>query len=940
MIEEVHSMASRDFTLVGSLVILVGAASLVTGAQADILAVPRDYPTIQTAIEAAADGDEVQVAPGLYPEHLDLRGKQILLRAVGGASQTIVIPQSGQALPLVTCATGETASTVIDGFQFFGGKTSAVAVTSASPVFRSCRFTQNESTNGAAISFIGAGGLLRVVQCEFFGNSASSGGAFRLSATGGHAVFEDCLFDSNEANGGQGGGAIQVSSAASIAISRCLFRDNWASSSGGAIRLSASAVAGATIEDCGFERNGCASSGGAISIDGPASASMIATSFDSNFVASGGSCFGGAIFASGALAIEQCEFRTNEVILSNSCCNCSGASAFGGAISASAACSIEQSTFVGNRAEAGSLCGSSLRASGGAVYLSGNAARSVAGCQFLGNVADSSPSGVEAFGGAVCIDGGAAAEIVNCSFSEDQANGTAAGRGGAVWFGAASGTLRSSEFASTQATSDGGGLFLANGGAPTIENCRFSNCMTTGTSGRGGAVCCSGGQAVFSECRLTGNSSASGGAMYSASARPFIERCTLDSNTAPSGSAIRSTGTAMDFVPSIQFSDFCGDEELIVGLWSDPVASSNTFESSCSVDCNGNGVVDSVDIDRGYEGDCDGEGTPDSCQIAQGAPDLNGDGVLDSCDPVDFAGLRTVIIPIVSRSLDSTIPARAICFRIYAEFVGTAGEVWGIYGNEESPMSISVSGGFYNALQTGDLSSTIPCDLASSPHGVRYDSWLTIGAECLEDNTLQSIGFEPVDFSASGIFDDDAIVFVSPGATQAIAGKPRRVLLAQLTTLDGQLPSGTLNLVGRGSNGDDFVRLGQSWPAPELVDCDGNGVHDAFDLRDGTFSDCDENGIPDRCDAASALEDCNANGISDYCDISTGASVDQNRNNVPDECECEGDVDGDGTVNVDDVVAVILAWGDVGPNPADLNGDFVVDAGDLTLILTYYGTCQ
>jgi hypothetical protein len=61
---------------------------------------------------------------------------------------------------------------------------------------------------------------------------------------------------------------------------------------------------------------------------------------------------------------------------------------------------------------------------------------------------------------------------------------------------------------------------------------------------------------------------------------------------------------------------------------------------------------------------------------------------------------------------------------------------------------------------------------------------------------------------------------------------------------------------------------------------------------------------------------------------------------VPDECECAGDVDGDGTVNVDDVVAVILAWGDTGPNAADLDGDQLVGAADLSLILTYYGSCQ
>ena len=37
------------------------------------LNVPADYPTIQSAIEAAADGDTVAVAPGLYPEDLTMK---------------------------------------------------------------------------------------------------------------------------------------------------------------------------------------------------------------------------------------------------------------------------------------------------------------------------------------------------------------------------------------------------------------------------------------------------------------------------------------------------------------------------------------------------------------------------------------------------------------------------------------------------------------------------------------------------------------------------------------------------------------------------------------------------------------------------------------------------------------------------------------------------
>ncbi|MCA9290751.1 MAG: hypothetical protein KDA25_06460 [Phycisphaerales bacterium] len=50
-------------------------------------------------------------------------------------------------------------------------------------------------------------------------------------------------------------------------------------------------------------------------------------------------------------------------------------------------------------------------------------------------------------------------------------------------------------------------------------------------------------------------------------------------------------------------------------------------------DCNGNGLPDEQDIDRGTSQDCNGNGTPDECDIAAGtALDCNGNGVPDACD--------------------------------------------------------------------------------------------------------------------------------------------------------------------------------------------------------------------------------------------------------------------------------------------------------------------
>jgi hypothetical protein len=149
-----------------------------------------------------------------------------------------------------------------------------------------------------------------------------------------------------------------------------------------------------------------------------------------------------------------------------------------------------------------------------------------------------------------------------------------------------------------------------------------------------------------------------------------------------------------------------------------------------------------------------------------------------------------------------------------------------------------------------------------------------------------------------------------------------------------------VNLVGRNSDGSDWNAYAQEAPAPALVDCNQNGIQDAFDVSYGGISDCNDNGVPDSCEFADFNNDCNNNGVPDRCDIYAGTSQDLDNTGIPDECECVGDVDRDGRVNVDDIVAVIIAWGDGATSPADLNGDGIVNAIDLALVLGGYGECR
>jgi hypothetical protein len=117
-----------------------------------------------------------------------------------------------------------------------------------------------------------------------------------------------------------------------------------------------------------------------------------------------------------------------------------------------------------------------------------------------------------------------------------------------------------------------------------------------------------------------------------------------------------------------------------------------------------------------------------------------------------------------------------------------------------------------------------------------------------------------------------------------------------------------------------------------------NGEQDVYHLRIGPY-DCNGNGVDDEQDLASRTSpDCNGNGIPDECDIAAGHVSDANRDGVPDECGgVTGDVTGDGFVTVEDLIAVILAWGPCPAPPAecptDVDGDGVVDVVDLTIVV-------
>ena len=951
-------LRSRNFQILS----ITAAAAISALAHAAQLRVGpgMQYSTIQMAIDAAANGDEVLVEPGTYSESLDLKGMAITLRGRTGMLNTYVTAAGGGAT-IVTCSNAETVSTVVEGFTFMNANGApGIRIAGASPTFRTCSVQNCQISNasGAALQVSGSSSPI-FETCYFQGNRTTNGSGGAAALTGGLTTFTECSFQANEVAGygpgqNRGGGAIYAAGGRAKATGTN-FTNN-------AVRVTAGDCCGDVW-----------SRGGTICIEGSSS------------------------------EFTNCTFSSSFAYTSG---NYSTSRSYGGAIfDASSNSTYRLCTFNGPTAESGGYAGRHAR--GGTFYFAGNSQPLVDTCTVNTTRADT-------LGGFAFLEGGVAG-----TFKQTTINGSSSSTGGAMYLAnSAAPTISDCRFNNCSAFGEGGAWYSEGVGvgapAPIILRTTFNSCSAP----IGGALRVNdNSNLVIDSCRFTSCTATNqGGAIFTWYAPITIRNTAFDRNTCTNGSAIRTNGDTNRF-PYLGGCFFCGNSgeqaNWINGSWFDsPPYNTNQFLAQCSTDCNNNGiwddaeitagvaldcnhngipdscdiaggigtdcnsngVLDACDIAAGTAADCDHNGLPDSCQpdcdqdgipnaceIAAGAADCNGnmipdscdiasgtsldsnkDGVPDSCQHIEYLGLSSEYVPVAGTSADPNMPSTAVCVRIYANFSQAGADLLGVYGNASNPLTISVpGGGFFQAIGGGNVTSDVLCIPEVPSPSFKYDSWLTIGRSCMDANVLQVFGFNFGPFvTGNGFTDNDCVYFVTPGSSQAYAGPTKRLLIAQLTTRTGVFPTFRANLVGRNADGTDWSAYSQLAPLPVLVDCNSNGAHDVLDVATGGAWDCNDNGLPDQCEVPNFGADCNNNGTPDSCDILAGTSQDLDNTGVPDECECVGDVNRDGRVNVDDIIAVIIGWGDGPMSPADLNRDGIVNALDLALVLGGYGECQ
>jgi ASPM-SPD-2-Hydin domain-containing protein/copper-binding protein NosD len=204
--------------------------------------VPADQPTIQAGINAASNGDTVLVSPGTYYEQINFSGKSIIVRSQGGNKVTI-IDGIGLAGAVVTFGTGETKSSVLQGFTIQNGSANlstfeggGIEVIGASPSIIGNIIRNNVAPNGGGGVNIYQGSPL-VQGNTITGNTVAftggtEGGGIDVLAASSAQILHNTI----QNNFGVGfGGGIGLNGAGTVLIRNNTIRNNAAESQGGGI---------------------------------------------------------------------------------------------------------------------------------------------------------------------------------------------------------------------------------------------------------------------------------------------------------------------------------------------------------------------------------------------------------------------------------------------------------------------------------------------------------------------------------------------------------------------------------------------------------------------------------------------------------------------------------------------------------------------------------
>ena len=206
-----------------SIIALVVIGFAINESNADTLLVPEQFPTIQSAIDAATDGDVVDIGIGIFKGNgnrdLSFHGKAITVRGRFGPKFTILDAEGTPQKPhrVFVFNSGETLDSVVEGVSICGGATLPGAIL--------------DQFNGGGLFFSESSATIR--NCIISDNQCGCWGAGVYCGFNSAPLFINCDISHNAAD--DDGGAVFLLSADNVTLVNCNLNNNFATAAGGAI---------------------------------------------------------------------------------------------------------------------------------------------------------------------------------------------------------------------------------------------------------------------------------------------------------------------------------------------------------------------------------------------------------------------------------------------------------------------------------------------------------------------------------------------------------------------------------------------------------------------------------------------------------------------------------------------------------------------------------
>lgn len=492
------------------------SACIALSADADELHVPSQYPTIQSAIDAATDGDEIVIAEGVYRELLDGQNKSLTYTGAGMGLTVLSgdLDEDGVADGDVLTINTDTATVhptvTVTGIGIERGVNGIIAEQLGSLSIDACAF---RGQSARAIQAEQLEGTVAIADSEFTGNDQA---IYAWGEPGDVLVFNSRFADNM--------GVLRLYDANSLVVWNCVVEDNhefaiavdrvglhiidsrfenntrngWDSNYLGNKEV--------IITGCEFVDNSSDRDGGAISFE---SYGRVVIS-DSIFTGNSSPAQGGAVYGRGqSVTIINCDFSDNTA-------GVQGGSSFGAgsavSISNTGDLLVESCTFARNAGtDVGPL---NISVTQGVIR----------NCNFAYNGYDTGNGlGVPSAGGAVCVESGSVL-IDGCVFREN-----AGEIAGAVYNYQGIVMVRNSAFLANRSDSDGG-AFMSRVTRNFLTGCTF---IGNHAGGVGGAVSGLNGNGIrgdITACTFVDNTASAGAIAIARNSEQFINSLFLTSD--------------------------------------------------------------------------------------------------------------------------------------------------------------------------------------------------------------------------------------------------------------------------------------------------------------------------------------------------------------------------------------------------------------------------